>query len=162
MRKTSPDIFSIEFLADVGGRFNADYVDSMCEGIRRMLPFLDKPSTRPELKKVASAPTSERRTFWREPITWEIKSRKGFWRSILLTELQDESKRQESKAAFGRYLARRRGDRNRTDGADKLSDTVVGTFSSAMVGDAIPNKRGLKRASGNSNNSPNSGARKVI
>ena len=73
MRKTSPDIFCIEFLVDVWGRFNADYVDSIYEGVRRMLPYLDKTSTRPELKKVALAPTSERRTFWREPSTWKIK-----------------------------------------------------------------------------------------
>ena len=78
MRKTSPDIFSIEFLVDVWERFNADYVDSIYEGVRGMLPFLDKISTMSELKKVALAPTSERRTFWREPGTWKIRSIKGF------------------------------------------------------------------------------------
>ena len=130
-----------------------------------MLPYLDKTSTRPELKKVALTPTSERRTFWRGPSTWKIRSSKGFWRSILLPELQDESKRQESKAAFGRYLARRRGGRNRTAGNGLLTETEMDTFPPVNNGHGAsvsPNKRGKRRVSANSNNSGNIGARKVI
>lgn len=72
MRKTTPDT-PIEFLAGDWGRFNADYADSIYEVIRGALPIPGKTSTRPELRKAASDPTSGGRTFWREPITWEIK-----------------------------------------------------------------------------------------
>ena len=162
MRKTSPDIPPIEFLVDAWGRFNADYVDSIYEGIRRVFHFLGKTSTRPELRKVALSPTSEIRTFWRELSTWGIKSSKGVRRSIPLPELQGESKRQESKASSGRYLARRRRDRNRAAVAGITSDAEMETFPSAITGNLIPSKRGRRRASGNSNNSLNLGARKVI
>lgn len=45
MRKTRPDIAPIEFLVDFRGRLNADYADSIYDGIRIALHFLDRTST---------------------------------------------------------------------------------------------------------------------
>ena len=121
-----------------GGGFNADYVDSIYERIRRSIPFTDKTSTRPELRKVALAPTSERRTARREPILWEIKPIEGFRRPIRIPELQDESKRQESKDLRGRDQARRRGGRNRSAGYGAFTDTEMEASPPVTSGNSSP------------------------
>ena len=121
--ETSPDICSIEFLVDARGLLNADYVDSAYDGIRRALPFIDKTSIRPALRKAALPPTSERRTFRRDPRIWALEPIDGFWRYISAHSMQEDPNRQDPNAASGSHMGRRLGGRNRAAGMGFNEDT---------------------------------------
>ena len=151
MRKTRPDIPTIEFLADVWGRLNEDVSGAIYGGIRRVLSFFGCNNTRRELRRVVPEQTSDRRTFRCETSTREIKSRQGCRRSILLSELKGGPRRQESHAAFGRYLSRRRPGRNRTDGIDfSMGNEEVATAPPKPTGlpDQSPARKTRIRPSG--------------
>ena len=88
----------------------ADYMFNLMEGVRRLLPYLDKTAPVSALRKIALTPVEGRRTSRREPTTFKMESRRGFWMRTVIPELQMEKRREDTKLAFQRYMTKRRSE----------------------------------------------------
>ena len=128
--RDAPETFSVDFITDVWERMTVDYLESIKEGIRRMEPYLESGATKVALRKVALSPVKIQnnrvRTFWCDPKTWKIQSKRGYWQCAILPELERERDRNDSQVALTRYMARRKKDTSRLSAVGDVEpiDTV--------------------------------------
>lgn len=106
-----PEYYDYEFLEYLGG-MTEDYVFNIMEGVRRLFPYLDKTAPVNALRKIPPTPADGRKTFWREPATFRMESKRGFRIRTAIRELQMEKRREreDTKLAFQRYMTKRRSE----------------------------------------------------
>ena len=121
LNRNSTEYYDHEFIEDVWGRMTADYMFNLMEGVRRLMPYLDKAAPVAALRKIASTPVEGRRTFWREPPTFLMGSKRGFWMRTVIPELQMAKRREDTKLAFQRYM--KNGELNPAKAVMKLFKT---------------------------------------
>ena len=89
---------------------NADYCDSIFEGVRCIMQVLDVTAARRDFWRVASTPRSHAEgggTLWMYPDTWKMEEDTGFWRRAIPPQLRIAYKRSHLTSAVSKYLSDR-------------------------------------------------------
>ena len=123
----------------------ADYMSNLMEGVGRMLPYLDKTAPVSALRKIALTPVEGRGTFWREPTTFKMESRRGFRMRAVIPELQMGKRREDTKLAFQRYVTKRRSEPRKggyEPDAEEMEEEEAAARNGA-VGKAESNKKAV-------------------
>ena len=81
---------------------NYDFADARMEGVRRIMRMAPPGSKRGKIARLAWRPRSDGTPLWRFPDTFSLGSEFGFWKSIILPELERKLESQMTTHALGK------------------------------------------------------------
>ena len=83
LHRDNPDLYTVDFVLETWRRGNVDFRECMNEGVRRLLPLLSDTADRGYLRRVSMIEKrSTGKPIWQFPDTWEINSKRGYWKGL--------------------------------------------------------------------------------
>ena len=135
LHRSNPEFYTGAFDVETRRRMNVDLRDGMYGGIRRQIPLLIDPADRGGLLRISRGESNiAGETVCQFPDTWEIRSKKGYWKRTVLRLLGSEYKGFGLKISTQRYVNPNGAKtRTRADQCDilKVDATLIQDSNSA-------------------------------